>query len=168
MKSIKNAFSSLFSKATDELSALRSEIADVKSQIEALNDAPLPYADALAKLNAYIDAVPDDVQLADFVRRDVSVPHISLASNLGPLEVAVRLAGREAIRTHLAAQLKAEVAARPAGLSDADFAAKCCELTRRLQDLESREEDFIRSAAEASVSITRRADADITVVLDVR
>lgn len=168
MKSIKNAFSPLFSKATDELSALRSEIADVKSRIEALNEAPLPFADALVKLNAYIDAVPDDVQLADFVRRDISVPHISLASNLGALEVAVRLAGREAIRAHLTAQLKAEVAARPAGLSDADFAAAKAALVSKLRELETREEAFIRDAETAGMSVTRRADMDLTVALDVR
>ena len=158
---------SFFARVQEDLASLRRDIVDTKQALEALEHAPLPYADALDKLNSYIDAIDSHVNLASFVQRG-AMPHIGIAGNLGPLEIAVKLSGKEAVRAHLAEQLKAEFAERPEGLSDAEFAAAKAALVSKLHDLEVREHAFIVEAEAAGLSCIRRPDMDLTVALDCR
>jgi hypothetical protein len=163
---IKSALS-FFARANEDLASLRRDIADTKQALEALEHVGLPYDAALDKLNAYIDAIDGSVNLASFVQRG-AMPHIGIAGNLGPLEIAVKLCGKEAVRANLVAGLAAEVAARPDGLSDAEFADKRAELTRRLHDLETREHAFILDAESAGMACTRRPDMSLIIALDVK
>jgi hypothetical protein len=168
MKSLKNAFSSLFSKATDEMAALRSEIADVKNQITDLSERPLSFAEAKARLDSFVDSLPNALPVGEFATRTIRAPQVHVSPSLPIAHLIALLTGNEGVRAHLTAQLKADIAARPDAMSAADFEAAHAALVSRLRSLEEREEEFLRDAETAGMSVTRRHDADIAVVLNCR
>jgi hypothetical protein len=153
--------------------SLRAERDALRTELTALDRMPLGATDvaeaAERSLNSMADkfAVRIDLALSRIAsgHRATEAIELMLGSHNGQQVDAVAfvgLLGAAHVRDALLARLDGKLITGP---SAAERAARRVEIELRLAQIEAAEERLIVAADEAGVSIPRRADCDITVVL---
>ncbi|WP_103255589.1 hypothetical protein [Tabrizicola aquatica] len=164
----------------DALDGLREAIAQKRMEITALHRAPLPIAAALARFDAWadqhatvaIDSLGIDRLLDPSAMRGIELPIGPISANAGPdtrpavdaLLGLVLLVARDQVRKTLAGQLS-DLTAGKETLTDAERARLIGEVEAQLRQAEAMEETAVRSLEESGVAVSRRADADPSIVL---
>ncbi len=163
-----------------ELGAIREEIAALELEGEAIASAPVPRAEALARLDEAHASVAKKVA----ARRAGAVPAffsphgVSDVSRLGvvdgfggvarELEQAIREAAEERFLATVAEWRKAIEAYPENGtpaISSADRPKRLAAIARKRADLERREEHIILAAERDDMELDRRADASTAIAL---
>lgn len=157
------------------LEAVRARVSQTQAEIEALPAQPLPVADAIARLDAWIAAKSELFDHGTAARafatdrallggvlaaQGVKTAESAVTTDLAPVLCA--LFGTE-IRERLSAAIQAQT--RAAGPSLAERPATLAALRAELERLEREEERIIRDSESAGEPLARRPDASPAVVL---
>lgn len=161
--------------AAARLADIRAQIIKVRDDIEGMAAQPLPIADAMGRLDAWIahntarfDAgraartfTTDRALLGEvFAVQGLKTSENAVSTDLAPLLCTIF--GAE-IRQRLAAAIQAQTTT--AGPSMAERPRVMAALEATLQRLETQEEQLIRESETAGERLARRADARPAVVL---
>ena len=141
----------------------REEVAAVQAEMEELRQQPLPASEALGRLQEYIERraaeYRHDAAIAALTSATARPRSLVTPDTLEPL--LCWLLG-DTLRDRLAAELEKT---DTGGVSTHERSAQAAELAERKFQLEAEEEQLIRQAEAAGLTIERRADADPRVVL---
>jgi hypothetical protein len=154
--------------ALDAVEEARLAVLRLRDQRAEIEAAAVPKADALAALDAGLDALAAQAERSLSVTsltRPAGRPSLSLnpaPSDLAPLLVAV---GRKELRRIMAAKVEEAYGTDAPTLTRAQREQRLAELDGHLLDAETHEELLVREAEAVGLSVLRRADADPRAVL---
>jgi hypothetical protein len=152
-------------EAAADLERVRGEIATIAAELQALDRAPVPLAEATARLDAYLDDLAqqwDPPVAIDFAGAAYRPPS---PDTYWPYRPIVLLAALAPLRAALHARLTAAYATLPAAVATADRAGLRAQLLDRRRQAELVEEGIVLEAELAGITIQRREDASPDVVL---
>lgn len=164
-------------KPTDHharVEALRDQIAEIRDQIESAVDACVPVADALARVDEYVNAAARRAYAGNaagrFEQQRYHPP--ALMDEQGALSQRqafefIAWVDPETLRKRLHAEVKARYEQRgDTGITDKERRERTVKLTAQLFELECEEERAICNAETVGVWINRRTDADPRAILE--
>src|SRR5262249_19233394 len=132
--------------------------------LQALDAAPVPLAEAAARLDDFLDRAARqwDPVTAYFTAPSYTPPSLD---DLLPYKLLTLLAALPEVRAAFHARLCSAYERLPASVATAERPARAAELANRQRQLELQEEHLILEAEQAGHMIARRPDADPLVVL---
>jgi hypothetical protein len=152
-------------EAAVELERVRGAIATIAAELQALDAAPVPLAEAAARLDDYLDGLAQQWEppvAIDFAGAAYRPP---APETYWPYRPIVLLAALAPLRAALHARLTAAYATLPAAVATADRAPLRARLLDRRRQAELVEEGIVLEAELAGITIRRREDASPDVVL---
>jgi hypothetical protein len=151
-------------EAAVDLERVRADIAAVKAEHQALAVAPVPLAEAAARLDDFLDGAARqfDPVTGYFTATSYTAPSLD---DLLPYKLITLLAALPEVRAAFHARLAAAYPKLPASVPTKDRAALRAQLLDRRRQFELAEEQTILESELAGVPIRRRGDASPDVVL---
>jgi len=151
-------------EAAVNLARLRGDIAKIGGELQALAAAPVPLAEAAARLDDFLDGAARqwDPATGYFTATSYTAPSLD---DLLPYKLLPLLAALPEVRAAFHARVAAAYPKLPASVPSKDRAAFRAQLLDRRRQLELAEEQIVLEGALAGVTIPRRADASADVVV---
>jgi hypothetical protein len=151
-------------EAAVDLERVRAEIAKLAAEHQALDVAPVPLAEAAARLDDFLDeaARQFDPATSYFTAASYTAPSLD---DLLPYKLLTLLAALPEVRKAFHARVAAAYPKLPASVPTKDRAALRAQLLDRRRQLELAEEQIVLEGALAGATIPRRGDASPDVVV---
>jgi hypothetical protein len=147
-----------------DVARVRGDIAKIAAELQALDAAPVPAAEAAARLDDFLNeaARQFDPATSYFTAASYTAPSLD---DLLPYKLLTLLAALPEVRAAFHARVAAAYPKLPAAVPTKDRAALRAQVVDRRRQLELAEEQIILEAEAAGYTIPRRPDADRDVVL---